>query len=96
MKYLTCPFCGKNDIPDGATVCSGCQAEIEYNPLSDRVGAIGFFALLFGFVLFQASPIDRGAAVVSGAIGVFLLIVARRIRKSGNDRPVFKRRSHTR
>lgn len=29
MSDLTCPHC-RNNVPRGATVCSGCQAEVEY------------------------------------------------------------------
>ncbi|MCE2594425.1 hypothetical protein K6Y31_06320 [Motilimonas cestriensis] len=29
MSELTCPHC-HNSVPRGATVCSGCQAEVEY------------------------------------------------------------------
>jgi hypothetical protein len=31
MIYLICPHCRVN-APIGATVCRGCQAEIEYGP----------------------------------------------------------------
>src|SRR5690606_9304522 len=29
IDSMTCPFC-HNDVPRGAVVCRGCQAEIEY------------------------------------------------------------------
>jgi len=29
MKYNTCPHC-YNQVPNGASVCTGCQAEISY------------------------------------------------------------------
>lgn len=30
QEFLTCPFCGKDDIKFGAIVCGDCQAEIAY------------------------------------------------------------------
>ena len=30
QDFLTCPFCGKDDIKFGAIVCGDCKAEIAY------------------------------------------------------------------
>jgi len=30
MELLECPYCGKNDIKHGSSVCNGCQAQIMY------------------------------------------------------------------
>ena len=30
QEFLTCPFCGKDDIKFGAIVCGDCKAEIAY------------------------------------------------------------------
>nr|MBP3725417.1 hypothetical protein [Campylobacter sp.] len=30
QEFLTCPFCGKDDIRFGAIVCGDCKAEIAY------------------------------------------------------------------
>ena len=50
MNYLTCPFCGKNDIPDGVTVCSGCQAEIMYEYTYGEPGCLrGILLITFAF-----------------------------------------------
>ncbi|MDA3056645.1 MULTISPECIES: hypothetical protein [unclassified Campylobacter] len=48
--HLGCPFCGKDDIKYGVSVCSGCQAEIRY-------GVDWAPVLIVGVILFIVSCI---------------------------------------
>ena len=51
MSMMTCPHC-HSEIPQGASVCSGCQAKIKY----DKVGYLGqivsTFLVMAGKVVF--------------------------------------------
>ena len=63
MEDLSCPFCHK-DVPNGAFVCTGCQAEIGYNEptwLGALIIKLGFvLGVLFGFALLFVTVYDRG------------------------------------
>ena len=41
-EVMTCPHC-LSQVPRGATVCTGCQAEVEYGPA--RMWYLGLLAL---------------------------------------------------
>ncbi|MBR7046747.1 MAG: hypothetical protein IKI43_00005 [Campylobacter sp.] len=59
--YLGCPFCGKDDIKYGVSVCSGCQAEIRY-------GVDWAPTLILGVILFIVG------AGIGGGIGGLVCI----------------------
>lgn len=68
MEDLSCPFCHQ-DVPNGAFVCTGCQAEIDYNKPTWlgslvnilRMGLMYIFGLAFIFVVI----FDRGLGLKS-------------------------------
>ena len=47
MDLLTCPYCGKDDIKNGASVCGDCQATIIYGA---TIQELNNAALLSGLV----------------------------------------------
>ena len=72
--YLTCPFCGKDDVRYGAVICSECQAEIHYGRpwMKLFVGGailifIGIYGLVKGFIVVSAVIIGTGAVCLVSA-----------------------------
>lgn len=72
--YLTCPFCGKDDVRYGAVICSECQAEIYYSRswVKLLVGGviliiIGIYGLVKGFIVVSAVIIGTGAVCLASA-----------------------------
>ena len=72
--YLTCPFCGKDDVRYGAVICSECQAEIYYSRswVKLLVGGviliiIGIYGLVKGFIAVSAVIIGTGAVCIISA-----------------------------
>ncbi|MDA3062681.1 MULTISPECIES: hypothetical protein [unclassified Campylobacter] len=59
--HLGCPFCGKDDIKYGVSVCSGCQAEIRY-------GVDWAPILIVGVILFIVVVVIAIASSSHGAI----------------------------
>lgn len=68
MEFMKCYFCHQ-DVPVGAFVCTGCQAEISYNEPT-FIGSIALFfrkilMYIFG-ILFICVPIyERGFGMYS-------------------------------
>jgi hypothetical protein len=86
MKELKCPHCHEI-VPMGATVCKGCQAEIEYGtPL---------FIMLIIFlisVLLGVAASDLGNSYLGWGVGIVVLILLFvRSEKIFSDRVKFKR-----
>ena len=100
MKYWTCPFCGKNDIPDGATVCSGCQAEIMYEDTFSGAGpliAISYIPLVFFGLLawifsswFLLVPGIFLAAVIYYPLMLFGAFLGKPVRKAKFERGYYQ------
>ena len=72
--YLTCPFCGKDDVRYGAVICSECQAEVYYSRswVKLLVGGviliiIGIYGLVKGFIAVSAVIIGTGAVCIISA-----------------------------
>ena len=72
--YLTCPFCGKDDVRYGAVICSECQAEIYYSRswVKLLVGGviliiIGIYGLVKGFITVSVVIIGTGAVCIISA-----------------------------
>lgn len=92
MDFLICPYCRIDDIPRGATVCRGCQAEIEYGMPPASLGVTFVAACIVGiWVSGRTAPlvgwIAFGAVCVGGIYGSVKLF---------RERIVFKRRFNTR
>jgi len=69
-----CPFCASN-IPDGAIVCTGCQATYGYHPNAVSKGWYITLFVIFGFFAIEAlSSGYPGFAIFLGALSVVLLI----------------------
>jgi uncharacterized protein (DUF983 family) len=50
---LRCPHCGNDKVPNGATVCEVCKAEVRYGATVGEASAAGFGLLVVGwFVVF--------------------------------------------
>ena len=69
MKELKCPHCHET-VPIGATVCKGCQAEIEY-------GTPFFIALIIFFisVFLGVKVSDLGNSYLGWGAGIVVLIL---------------------
>ncbi|MDA3052349.1 hypothetical protein OFO01_02645 [Campylobacter sp. JMF_01 NE2] len=63
--HLICPFCGKDDIKYGVSVCSGCQAEIRY-------GVDWAPVLILGVILFIVVAVIANSSygAISGLVGL--------------------------
>lgn len=90
---LTCPHC-HNNVPHGASVCRGCQAEVQYGaPLSWYVMA-AFSGLLLGAWLEDLLP--KNLTFLSGAVSLLAIVYGIiKIKKLTKDRIVFKRMYRT-
>ena len=69
---ITCRFC-HTQISNGATVCTGCQAEVEYGP-DFKVAA--FAGLALG-LLMSSSRNWSGTAFIVGFVAGFGLVAYR-------------------
>lgn len=65
MSDLVCPFC-HTQVPVGAIVCRGCQAEVHYNHRK-----YGFWVYLL--VLLFVSPIFVG--ILGGTLGKIIIML---------------------
>jgi hypothetical protein len=88
MSKLTCPHC-YNEIPYGATVCCGCQAEVRYGPPSGLLGAVVVIPILIG--LFVIQGIDGLLLGVIVGIGLGFAL-----KKAMKSRVVFSRHYRSR
>lgn len=77
---LTCPFC-HTEVPDGAVVCRGCHAEIDYTRVKEKLWTTAGAAVLGFFLsmLFQNRFMGEGTViiicmVVCGAAGGYLAL----------------------
>lgn len=95
MPNLVCSHC-RTDVPRGASVCTGCQAEVEYgSPGSLYVAALAAAA----FVGFEASRVLPESMRLAGwgIVGVIAFAaLCFAIEKACANRVVFKRIYRTR
>ena len=77
---LTCPFC-HTEVPNGAVVCRGCQAEIDYSRVKEKFWTIAgcaifgvFLSLPFQNRFIRADILMIIGAVVCGAAGGYLAL----------------------
>ena len=91
---LICPHC-RADVPRGATVCRGCQAEIEYGVPKGAYGIALLAAALAGVVIAKILPDVLGIAAWVVAGGAFYA-GCRFFQNRYADRTNFKRIYRTR
>ncbi|MGF6642057.1 hypothetical protein P3T17_000176 [Paraburkholderia sp. GAS82] len=88
MSDLICPHC-KTTVPHGASVCTGCHAELEYGTPPFLLGAILLGAIILG--LYVGNGMNGGGLVgtVAGVVAFAALFAW--LNKAFRDRVVFKR-----
>ncbi len=79
---LTCPFC-HTEVPNGAVVCRGCQAEIDYSRAKEKLyttlGCAFFGAIILSITMSRFASSETLmviGAVVFGALGGFCSLKA--------------------
>lgn len=94
MNNLICTHC-RTGVPRGATVCTGCQAEVEYGPEKSYFGAALLAAAFVGYQVHLHLPesLSVGGWVVGVLVFAGLSVL---IQKMFGDRVVFKRVYKTR
>ncbi len=94
MNDLICSHC-RTGVPRGATVCTGCQAEVAYGPENGYFGAALLAGAFAGYEAHRMLPesLSVGAWIVGGLVFVGLSFL---IQKVFGDRVVFKRIYKTR
>ena len=94
MSYLVCPHCRKNDVPHGATVCSGCQAEIEYGVPNAMYGFVLVLSLIAGFKTstFMPATLSFSSWIVGAGVFIGVCVLLGKMYK---NRVVFKRHYRT-
>jgi len=75
MNNHVCPHC-RTEVPSGATVCTGCQAEVEYGPPKEAFMALLVIAAMLGGWLGSATNSVVGwivfaAVLVAGSVACF-------------------------
>lgn len=89
MSEITCPHC-RGSVPWGATVCRGCQAEIEYGtPTVATVILVGFIV----FIGYQTSAVlPETMSYIGWIVGIGGFIAGRLLlSKKFINRVYFKR-----
>ncbi|MEM5372845.1 hypothetical protein V4C53_43550 [Paraburkholderia azotifigens] len=89
MNTLTCPHC-HSDVPRGASVCRGRQAEITYGPEHNQLGALLVPAAFVGYKVRTLLPDSMAIAAWIVGAGVFIGLIAF-IKYACRDRVSFKR-----
>ncbi len=94
MSDLVCPHC-HGEVPRGATVCRGCQAEIEYG---SPPAAFLVIAIASAFLGFKTSGIvPESLHFLAWVIGIGAFVVGCvLLNKMFGDRVIFKRNYRTR
>ncbi len=94
MSNMTCTHC-RTGVPRGATVCTGCQAEVEYGPARGLFGAALLAAAFAGYQAHRHLPesMSVGGWVTGAVVFVGLSLL---IQKMFGGRVVFKRVYKTR
>ena len=87
MTDHQCPHC-HNHVPHGASVCRGCQAELEYGPPPGLLWAVICIPALLG--IFSNSNLGIIAGIAVAVTGAMFL------KRKMKDRVAFNRRYRTR
>ncbi len=89
INDLTCPHC-LGSVPRGASVCRGCQAEIEYGTSFFEIVALIFISIFVGVLTDSMLP---NTLSFVGWIVVFGSLYAggKHLREKNKDRAEFKR-----
>jgi hypothetical protein len=79
--HYTCPHC-HTQVPHGAKVCTGCQAEVEYGAPKEALMAVFVVAIIAGVYLGNRTSaimgwITFGVLLVGGCIGCFKVFANR-------------------
>ena len=89
QDFLTCPFCGKDDIKFGAIVCGDCKAEIAYG-----CSYFGWFVATI-ILLFAGLGVvvDKGnfSAIIPGIFTLLVAIYKHQRNRKLKDNPEFIR-----
>jgi hypothetical protein len=94
MNNLICSHC-RTEVPRGATVCTGCQSEVEYGPEKGYFGAALLAAAFAGYQAHRHLP--ESMSVGSWIVGVLVFVgLSALIQKAFGNRVVFKRVYKTR
>ncbi|MFL9882026.1 hypothetical protein PQR66_03260 [Paraburkholderia agricolaris] len=94
MSNLICPHC-RTQVPRGATVCTGCQAEVKYGAANGFFGGALLVAAVVGIEVDKILP---GALSVVGWVTGLVVFggLSVVIQKFYGDRVVFNRVYRTR
>jgi hypothetical protein len=89
MSDLVCPHC-RNNVPRGATVCSGCQAEIEYG--APNAAFLVLLVVSAGLGIKASGVVSDSLSFLGWGVGIGVFIAgAVLITNMFGDRVVFKR-----
>jgi hypothetical protein len=94
MNNLTCPHC-HTDVPRGASVCTGCQAELKYGPSKTLV----FFSLVLAAIagVKVATALPPAMSIAGWIVGITVFgALYMLVTKVYKDRVIFKRIYRTR
>ncbi|MDA3056621.1 MULTISPECIES: hypothetical protein [unclassified Campylobacter] len=69
QEFLTCPFCGKDDIKFGAIVCGDCKAELAYG-----CSWISWFVATIVLLFIGLATLNNGGLLWIGG-GILTLLV---------------------
>ncbi|MDA3057239.1 hypothetical protein OFN97_04040 [Campylobacter sp. VBCF_05 NA6] len=92
QEFLTCPFCGKDDIKFGAIVCGDCKAEIAYGCswISWFVAAIVLLFIGLAFVAYEGK-LSYSVYIIAGIFTLLVGISKFKRNRKLKDNPEFIR-----
>lgn len=94
MSVLICPHC-RTQVPRGATVCTGCHAEVKYGPANGLYGAAFLAGAFAGFMVGHGLP--ESLSFVGWVVGALVFGgLSYLVNKVWADRVVFHRVYRTR
>ncbi|MDP1970592.1 MAG: hypothetical protein Q8K42_06610, partial [Methylobacter sp.] len=89
MSDLACPHC-RGTVPRGASVCRGCQAEVEYGAPTFAILFVAIVSAVLGVKTSGAVP--ESLSFLSWVVGVGCFVAGSLLlRKIFKDRVNFKR-----
>lgn len=74
MNDLVCPHC-RGNVQHGATVCRGCQAEIDYGTPGAAFLILAALSAFLGFKVYFALP--NSLSFLAWGVGIGLFIAGR-------------------
>lgn len=94
MSDLVCPHC-HGTVPHGASVCRGCNAEIEYGSPPIAFLLIAIVSAFLGFKTYSIVP--ESLRFIAWVVGISCFVASSiLLNKMFNDRVIFKRIYRTR